>query len=308
MNSNRGKIRLFFGVKVAMATVESLARVAESLRRSAYDAGYQIRWVTPATYHVTLKFLGWSQPEIVTALCDDLAPLLAEKPCFDFTTEGVGAFPSDRNARVIWAGVDDPAGHLEALASVIEDKVTNLGFQKERRPFHPHVTLGRVKRTDDVSSLLSQASERKFSTTRVDRVILFESVIKSIGSEYMIQAELPLLRGPDESQRQTEPLKVSSAQHASSVDGEVASLGAEAKPAAVGRTPRQAMQGEVHAERSGRAAEDSRGAEPGRVEPDEEPTRADSDGPAERPDIRSEPAAEMQSPNDHAVPVSDDEG
>ncbi|MEM9492712.1 MAG: RNA 2',3'-cyclic phosphodiesterase, partial [Myxococcota bacterium] len=152
MTGSPRQLRLFIGVKVAMASVRALADLAESMRRSAYDAGYQIRWVAPATYHVTLKFLGLAAPEILTALRDRLQPRLAELPAFSFTTTGIGAFPEPANARVIWAGIADPDGHLTRLAAAIEDEVARLGFPAERRPYHPHVTLGRVKRTDDVSS------------------------------------------------------------------------------------------------------------------------------------------------------------
>ena len=207
MASQQKKIRLFLGVKVAMSTVGALAEAAEFMRREAYDAGYQIRWVVPATYHVTLKFLGWTQPEIVALVRDRLDSRLAQIPSFEFTTAGVGAFPNPQNARVVWAGIDDPQGRLAELAGVIEEELETLGFPKEKRPFHPHVTLGRVKRVDDVSAVLQRATEQNFRKTRVETVTLFESIMKSVGSEYVSRAEIELFSGRSESKRQTEQLQ-----------------------------------------------------------------------------------------------------
>ena len=94
-------IRLFLGARVSMATVERLAETAEAMRRAAYEGGYQVRWVAPANYHVTLKFLGDAGAAIITAIRDRLEPRLASLPRFDFTAAGVGASraASRRSAR-----------------------------------------------------------------------------------------------------------------------------------------------------------------------------------------------------------------
>lgn len=209
MSRKHRQIRLFVGVKVSMETVKALAEAAESMRREAYDAGYQIRWVAPASYHITLKFLGWAQPEILTAIGDRLAPRLEELSSFEISTGGLGAFPDKANARVIWAGVDDPEGHLAGIASTLEDELCDLGFAKEKRPYHAHITLGRVKRVDDISTLLHRVPEQKFRSTRVDRVTLFESVMKSKGSEYASLAEWRFLTRRADAKRQTQPVQQS---------------------------------------------------------------------------------------------------
>lgn len=215
MSTRQRQIRLFLGVKVSMATIRALSETAEQLRRAAYEAGYQIRWVAPATYHITLAFLGWTQPEAVELIYDRLQPRLASMPSFEFTTIGLGAFPSAKHARVIWAGVDDPRGQLTALASAIADELEPAGFAREKRPFHAHVTLGRVKRVDDVSSLVeerggrSERAEQNFRTTRVNSVALFESTMKSSGSEYTVRAEIGLSGYREGEKRQTPPLQQS---------------------------------------------------------------------------------------------------
>lgn len=190
-----------------MTTLELLAETAEALRRVAYEGGYQVRWVAPANYHITLKFLGNAGAEIVTAIRDRLEPRLASLPGFDVTATGVGAFPDPRNARVIWAGVDDPSRGLTRIAEILDSELAELGFRSETRAFHPHVTLGRVKRVDDLSGILERFTEQKFRVSRIESVTLFESIMKSGGSEYVQRARFGLGGALEGEKRQTEPLQ-----------------------------------------------------------------------------------------------------
>jgi 2'-5' RNA ligase len=190
-----------------MATLESVAATAEAMRRAAYEGGYQIRWVAPANYHITLKFLGDASPEIVTAIRDHLEPPLASLPSVELTARGVGAFPNPGNARVIWAGVDDPTGGLTRIAEILESELGELGFRREKRAFHPHITMGRVKRVDDVSRILQPFTEQNFRESRIESITLFESIMKSIGSEYVERARFGLGMALQGKERQTEPLQ-----------------------------------------------------------------------------------------------------
>jgi 2'-5' RNA ligase len=190
-----------------MATLELLAETAEAMRRAAYEGGYQVRWVAPANYHITLKFLGDASAEIITALRDRLEPRFASLPGFDVTATGVGAFPNPRNARVIWAGVNDPSSGLTRIAEILDSELAELGFRPETRAFHPHITLGRVKRVDDLAAILERFTEQKFRISRVESVTLFESIMKSGGSEYVERARFGLGGALESEKRQTEPLQ-----------------------------------------------------------------------------------------------------
>lgn len=201
------QVRLFVGARISMASMESLAETAEAMRRDAYEGGYQIRWVAPANYHITLKFLGSADPEIITAIRDRIEPGLAAVPAFAITAASVGAFPDARNARVIWAGVDDPAGGLSQIAGILEGELADLGFRRDKRRFHAHITLGRVKRVDDVSQVLAPYTERTFRSCDIKSAILFESVIKPSGSEYVTRARFALGTALSGRKRHTEPLQ-----------------------------------------------------------------------------------------------------
>ena len=175
--------RLFIGVRVSTQTANALAACAEMLQRRSRDAGIDLKWVAPTNYHVTLKFLGWTRDEAVPSLVDALETALIGAQGGKFRTARLGGFPSLEKASVVWAGVDDPAP-LADLAGRIDAACTALGFARDTRAFHAHVTLARLAETRAVKDLVLPLSEQMFSDSRIDGVTLFESETKSSGSVY----------------------------------------------------------------------------------------------------------------------------
>jgi 2'-5' RNA ligase len=208
------KVRLFVGVRVSMEALAELTELRRTLARRADDAGLKVRWVAPATYHVTLAFLGWSRSEVVEPLRDRIGDALAGQRRFRFTGNGLGAFPRPDKARVVWAGVSD-GGELAELAGRVGRAAGELGFAIDDRPFHPHVTLGRCRKVADLSELLLPYAEQAFSETSVESVILFESIMKSSGSEYVERASWGLEAASKDRKRQTDGLDPSLTGHSS---------------------------------------------------------------------------------------------
>lgn len=184
-------MRLFIGARVSLATVRALDDAVQEMRRA--ESAVRPKWVAPATYHVTLKFLGWSRPKSVEALRDRVGAALAGARAVEIECRGLGAFPSPEKARVVWAGID-PAGaaRLGEMVEKIERATGELGFAREKRAWHGHVTLARVRTPGDVRGLLSAAPEQTYRHTWVDSVVLFESQMKKDGSEYTEIASWPL--------------------------------------------------------------------------------------------------------------------
>lgn len=188
--------RLFVGVRVSVQTANALAAAAETLQRRARDAGLDIKWVAPVNYHVTLKFLGFTRDDAIGAVRDALDDALVGSSPLKFRCARLGAFPSLDKASVLWAGVDGPrvmdaSGNahrwqtpLDDVAARVEKAMAGIGFAAESRPFHAHVTLGRLRETRPVRDVVLPLSEQMFSDTRVDGVTLFESETKSSGSVY----------------------------------------------------------------------------------------------------------------------------
>jgi 2'-5' RNA ligase len=204
--SEPGK-RLFVGIRVSVATANALAGAAETLARRARDGGIDIRWVAPVSYHVTLKFLGWTREATIGAVVDALDAAAESTPRFTLRCTRLGGFPSLEKANVVWAGIEEQSSALEALAKRIDASCARLGFAAEKRAFHAHVTLGRLRETRPVRDVVLPLSEQMFGDTRVDAVTLFESETKSTGSVYTelrrIDFKTPRSGSVSEVQRQT---------------------------------------------------------------------------------------------------------
>ena len=183
-------VRLFVGARVSVPTANALASAAETLARRARDAGFDIRWVAPVGYHVTLAFLGNTRRDAIPAIRDALDAAVATSP-IKIKTARLGAFPSLDKPRVVWAGIDEQTGELAALAKRVREGVARLGYRDDK-PFHAHVTIGRVKADPDkppaklasLKEVVLPLSEQMFGDTRLDGITLFESETKSTGSVY----------------------------------------------------------------------------------------------------------------------------
>jgi len=175
--------RLFVGARVSAATANAIAACAEMLQRRARDANVQLKWVAPANYHVTIKFLGWARDEAIGPVRDAVAEACAGVKPFELRCARLGAFPSLDKASVLWAGVEEAAA-LGELARRIDAATTSLGFAAETRAFHAHVTIARLRENRPLRELVLPLSEQMFGTSKIDGVTLFESETKSNGSVY----------------------------------------------------------------------------------------------------------------------------
>ena len=202
--------RLFVGAHISVATANTLAGCAETLARRARDAGVDLRWVAPTNYHVTLAFLGWTGVDMIGPVCDALEAATQGESRFTFRTTRLGAFPSLDRASVLWAGVEDP-GPLTRLAGAIGEAMGRLGFRRDARPFHPHVTIARLPGSRAIRDVVLPMAEQMFGDTRIDAVTLFESETKSSGSVYREVRKIALRKarnaGPESEKRQTSTLE-----------------------------------------------------------------------------------------------------
>jgi RNA 2',3'-cyclic 3'-phosphodiesterase len=185
--------RLFIGVQISVAAANTLAGCAETLARRARDAGIDLKWVAPINYHVTLAFLGWTGVEAIGPVCDALEAAAAGEGRFTFRTSRLGAFPSFDKATVLWAGIEDGAP-LGRLAQSIGEAMGRLGFARETRAYHPHVTIARLPFARGIRDVVLPMAEQMFGDTRIDTVTLFESETKSSGSVYREVAKIAFKR------------------------------------------------------------------------------------------------------------------
>ena len=125
-------------------TEEERARLAAA-SRALREGGYPVRWVPPENVHLTLKFLGEIEEDLLPELSAAVEESVAGTDPFDMALNGFGAFPSLRRPSVVWLGIE-PNDTLSALQEKLERALEGLGFPREDRPFRPHMTLGRTRK------------------------------------------------------------------------------------------------------------------------------------------------------------------
>jgi 2'-5' RNA ligase len=182
--------RLFVAVDLSIKIVERLTLVQESLAEDieAKD-DLDVRWVDAPNIHVTLKFLGETDPALAQLVDERLEKLVRPLFPFEVRCEGLGAFPSPDAARVLWAGLDPKGAEVMGLLRLaIERELDELGFSPDERDYKPHVTLGRVRArsTADLSDELSQFERMEIGECWVRDLVLFESILRSDGPTYRV--------------------------------------------------------------------------------------------------------------------------
>ncbi len=179
---------------IALTLPEQVRRSLTALQHQLADAGADVKWVSPEQLHVTLKFLGEIPPPAPDAVESLLGQVAAQTSSFLAAAGPVGAFPSVRAPRVIWVGLTDGREQAIRLAQAIEAAgVSAAGWKKEERPFAAHITLGRVCSPRGRAALTANMERGGWEAPppwRVEHVTLYQSVLRSSGSQYTPLAEL----------------------------------------------------------------------------------------------------------------------
>ena len=180
-------IRAFVAVRVDCGP--ELRRVIRDLN----EMGRAVRALSPDNLHVTLKFLGDVPPEQTAAIGGAISEAVRDAPAFTAELRGLGVFPHPDRPTVVWTGyaVPDP---MTQLAERIETALGPLGFPRESRPFHPHVTIARVKSRPPgtLRALVEQHAATPFGPTDVEAVELFQSELNKDGPRYTVLSRAPL--------------------------------------------------------------------------------------------------------------------
>lgn len=184
-------MRTFVAIDLDAGLKEKLEALVGELGRLADN----VRWVNAAGMHLTLKFLGETPDDKAAAFETALRTLTGKHPSFPMRLKGMGFFPPGRShPRVIWAGIET-GPRLAALQNDIEVAAEEIGYEREKREFHPHLTLGRVKFPGRMDMVLQEIEERRgedFGEMLVIKVTFFRSVLKPSGAEYSVLGEFRL--------------------------------------------------------------------------------------------------------------------
>lgn len=198
------QIRSFIAIELPDEIRSALARLQASLQTEKQSA---VKWVDPYAIHLTLKFLG----NVTAAKISDISSAIEEAAHgiapFSLEVKGLGVFPNFKRVRVVWVGVWGDISQLKLLQQRIESGLVPLGFNRESRPFTPHLTLARVREKaspteqQNFGQVIASASFESAHSFAVDSINLMQSQLTTEGAIYSqiskINLKKPLSKGSD---------------------------------------------------------------------------------------------------------------
>ena len=176
------KIRSFIAVEIPNEIRNMLMEFQNKLKSIRDD----IKWVRPESLHLTLKFLGDVEKNRIVDLTALINQTIQEFKPFNFSLGGTGVFPNTRRPNVLWVGVLQGKEHLITMASVLNRSLIKMGFEEERREYHPHLTLGRVRSKRKIVKTIDLMESLSFleQSFWVQELVLMKSDLKPSGAEY----------------------------------------------------------------------------------------------------------------------------
>ncbi len=177
-------MRLFVAAELSGAVRKSIADYIHDI--SPLWEG--VRWEREHKLHITLKFLGNVEHSVAKSASAIVGNITKEHSVMNMRSTGLGGFPNLKRPRVLYIGLSENQ-HLAKLHSDLENGLEQAGFEKEKRIFTPHVTIGRVKNRALIKGDIITMDEVEFDITNIAVV---ESKLSNSGSEYTNLAQFNL--------------------------------------------------------------------------------------------------------------------
>jgi 2'-5' RNA ligase len=189
-------IRAFIAILLDDRVRETVGGVIERLRPLCSA----VAWVPARNLHITLQFLGEQSEERLAEAEAALAEAAVADGPMDLTFHGIGAFPGLERPRILWIGLAHGALETRRLQARVAEALAARGFPREERPWHPHLTVGRVhderrwrrEAGPPLHRALAEAATTTFGTLRVTEVALMQSDLSPTGARYTVRRAVHL--------------------------------------------------------------------------------------------------------------------
>lgn len=182
------KFRAFISADIVPS--DALVSVLRELSASRAD----LKIVKPELMHVTLKFLGDTEEALVDDIALRMQKAVQDAAPFKIHLTGMGAFPSMSNIRVVWVGMDN-GRLLGDIAKKLDALTGELGFERDRKGFVPHLTVARTRsgrNIANVQEIIRRNGATDYGEYPVDKILLKRSVLSPQGPTYSVVREIPL--------------------------------------------------------------------------------------------------------------------
>ncbi len=176
--------RLFLALPIHEIFHQEIDRIVDSLRYKISG----IKWVRSEQVHLTLHFFGATPADRIDSIDQAMRKIAAHSEPLVISLDRLGVFPDLRRPNILWLGILDKTGVLLSLFKMIQTELRGLGFEIERRPFHPHVTLGRLKgKSGQMESILTKSKVELPATEKtISHFCLYQSHCLPEGARYEV--------------------------------------------------------------------------------------------------------------------------
>ncbi len=177
--------RLFIAIELSKQQKEEVLKLQQKLK--GFLEG--VSWVKPEGMHLTLKFLGDTEPDLIDNIKKAMDNSVVSVNQFKLAIGYSGVFPSVHKARVMWIGVREGETALKHLAQNLDINLSSYGFKPEKRSYKPHLTIGRIRRPIPVHLIkrfIEQENSFYTSSSIAEEIVLFESQLTPKGSIYTV--------------------------------------------------------------------------------------------------------------------------
>ena len=182
---------------IAFKPPEGIARHIGRLQAHLRSEGIEARWVKPANIHLTLKFLGETDPARDGDIRRAMQASVADQAPLNLALGGLGGFPTISRPRVLWQAVAKEVERLQAIQQRLEALLVPCGFPRERRPFRGHLTIGRIRHPKrwrpEMATIVKGMPDLPLQPFVVDALVWYQSRLLPGGAEYTALARVPLV-------------------------------------------------------------------------------------------------------------------
>ncbi len=181
-------MRTFIAIEIPEPLKLNLDRSVARVRSDLEDG--LIRWVRLESMHLTLKFLGEIEQVQVHTIQEALDEVANSFTSFSLEVAGFGCFPNISRPRVVWVGFGPTGGELRRLQAELASQLEKIGFEPEQRGYHPHLTLGRVRKglsrsdTELISGWAQDAQIGSVGRFEAEAISLIKSDLQPDGAVY----------------------------------------------------------------------------------------------------------------------------
>ncbi len=174
-------MRCFVAIEIPEDIKSQVSRVVTEMALTSAEC----RWVKPENLHLTVKFLGEIEEDVLEDIGRALDECARGMGPFTLDIAGIGAFPSPSRPRVIWCGLSRGSEPLRDLFKVVDSAMERLGFEREKG-FSPHLTIGRLKAPagPGLKEAIHAREGLSLGSMEVTRLLLMKSLLTKEGPIY----------------------------------------------------------------------------------------------------------------------------